>query len=209
MEHHNEFLKSINVEIPDGAKLKSWHPKFDADSVPDLPIVELGRSVSSPTIKTTPSQIKEVLSSSLSKPTFSAAEAVDKVKPSDKKLSLLERIKLKQKNNEIRQMTGISEGTTHKELEVQQLQELADNLYFLFGTAQKSALPLGDITSKISLGSTTALSSSDIISRIRRLSEVVPSWLQFVASGSAQVVRIDRSLTMKTVKDSIFQFFKA
>lgn len=209
MEHHREFLKSIDVEIPDGAKLKSWHPKYDLESVPDLPMTEFEQSASFPSNKSTPSQIKEVLPPTSSKPTPSAAEIVDKVKSTDKKPSLLERIKMKQKNNEINQMVGNAEGSSSKELEVQQLQELADNLSFLFGTAQKSALPLGDITSKISLGSKTALSSTDIISRIKRLEEVIPSWLQFVTSGSTQVVRIDRSFTMKSVKDSIFQFFKA
>lgn len=39
--HHDIFLKSINVTLPPGAKLRTWHPKFDVEAVPDLDAVEL------------------------------------------------------------------------------------------------------------------------------------------------------------------------
>ncbi len=215
---HKEFLTSIDIALPEGAKLKSWHPKFDIESVPDIPVKELFQDA--PVTHAIPSQIKDALTvdpalSIENTPVRSnerklaiieerKSESVDK--PEGKKMSLLERIKLKEKQKQTELMLKspkekeqLKNGTI--------LAEFCENLAFLFNNAGKSALILGDISSKLSLGAKQPTSPEEIVERIKKLCEMVPEWVQIMPAGVAQMVKIDKTMVIRTVQARIMERF--
>lgn len=197
---HDAFLVQIGVKLPADAKLRSWHPKFDLETVPDLPIGEILVDVKKAVLKT-PSQVKDVIKeveresliASLIASHSGSLANTPCPSPKKKAPSLLERIKAK----EAEQVTKEMISAPIHDPEHTGLSEFAQSLAFLFGTSGKGALPLADVTTKLGLGSKAPLSNTEIVQRIKRLAELVPDWIQLVASGAVQIVKLDKSYGVK------------
>jgi len=226
---HDVFLKSIKVSLPSEAKLRCWHPKFDLEATPDVPMCDLDTEKSNGDLvdkiaPATPSQILDAILESKSEakakgPTVKTyqSEKLDEMstvlstpspKGPPKKLSLLERIKAKEREAETKHMTASSSDTAAAS-ELSVLSEFAENLAFLFSSAGKGALPLGDVTTKLTLGTNKApLSPKDVAGRLYRLADILPTWLQLVPTGRAVIVRLDRQQSLKAVQISLAESFK-
>lgn len=192
---HRQFMADVlGAQVPAAARLRSWHPKFDLDAVPDPAPAELLPAPAAAVA--VPAQIRGAIADTAALP---AAAAAAPAAPAAKPQSLLDRIRQKEK---VSQALDILADATHRaqHSELATLQEFAESLAFLFGTAGKSALLLGEITSKLVLGAKSAVAPEDIAARVRRLSALVPEWAQLVATAGVQMVRIDRRLPLKTVQ---------
>lgn len=195
------------------AKFKSWHPKFCLESVPEVSSKELFEEepVNKKNQPNVPVQIQEVIEqvereSQKSSPTKKQACSISKPAeepPTPKnKLSLLERIKAKEKENEISSIiVNANVDESRKAAERARLCELAENLLFLFTSAGKSSLLVGDITGKLAMGCKVSTSETDILDRLKLLATKVPEWLQLVLSGSTLLAKLNKKMTLREVKE--------
>jgi cell wall assembly regulator SMI1 len=206
-DHHEKFLESINVKLPVGARLKSWHPKYNLESVEALPsmeIVEKVEKVETQVKVTVPKEVKTVLEAIDSHTPVNANSSRDpkaEIVPTSKS-SVLERIRVKQREAELSLMTHdpVKEARK-KSMEV--LLSFSEVVAILFANLNKSSLLLGDALSRIMQGSKSALSSAEVIERLGDLGKIVPDWVRIVTSGTVKTLRIDKSVTLQTVHDQI------
>ena len=152
-------MKERNIKLPEGAVVKSWHPKFDLDSVPDIPIADI--------IPCEDSSKSAIVSNKFHEAS-NKVTALTQTKPAT---SLLDRIRQKEKQADLERVLGVT-STSEKNRETSLLLECCDSLslYFfacfsafncsLFGSMSKNSLLLGEVINKISQGSKTAVSSS-------------------------------------------------
>ena len=40
-EHHGEFLKDLNTDVPSAPSIKRWHPEFPLEDLPDIESADL------------------------------------------------------------------------------------------------------------------------------------------------------------------------
>jgi hypothetical protein len=203
------------VKVPKDAKFKSWHPKFCLESVPEIGVRELW--VDEPVEKKdngkVPVQIQEVIeqveresrqSSPIKAKSQSAPPIEEGPPPAKKKLSLLERIKAKEKENEVSSIIyNKNVDESRKAAECARLCELAESLLFLFTSAGKTALLIGDIAGKLAMGCKVATSEADILERLKLLAAKVPDWIQLVpgANGSTLLAKLNKKMALKEVKE--------
>ena len=206
-------MKEIGVKVPLDAKFKSWHPKFCLENVPDILCKELleEEAIAKTAQTNVPVQVREVIEqvereSKKSSPTKAKPQSSPEEAPAKKKLSLLERIKAKEKENEISSIIiNKNVDESRKAAEYTRLCELAENMLFLFTSAGKSSLLVGDITGKLAMGCKVATSESDILDRLKLLASKVPDWLQLVSagSGSTLLAKMNKKLALKEVKEML------
>lgn len=208
---HAKFLTTIGVELPEGAKIRSWHPKFPLESTPELPFKELVEVKEEHVAPTTPSVIFEAMLEAASEKQAKLLERKEPETPirvakkddtvsalEPKKMSLLERIKAKEQQAQTEQMLASSKSSAAAD-ELTVLSSFIESLSFCFSSAGKGALPLGDISTKLTLGSKVPIAPTDIANRLDRLVALVPEWIQMNATGRAVIVKIDRKQPVKTV----------
>lgn len=205
------------MKIPKDAKFKSWHPKFCLENVPEIEHKELW--VDEPAEKKdnakVPVQIQEVIEqvereSRQSSPTKAKSLSTQSIEegppPAKKKLSLLERIKAKEKENEVSSIIyNKNRDESRKAAECARLCELAESLLFLFTSAGKTALLIGDIAGKLAMGCKVATSEADILERLKLLATRVPDWIQLMpaANGSTLLAKLNKKMTLKEVKEAL------
>lgn len=103
---HANFLQSINVQLPVGAKLRSWHPKFNLDSVPDLFPAELfpPKEVKRAALKV-PTEVALVVDAFEKPQEVSPASTSHSTLTAKASNSVLEKIRAKQRRAEVELMT--------------------------------------------------------------------------------------------------------
>lgn len=192
---HDKYLETIGVRLPSGARLRSWHPKFDPETTPDIPISDvLGSSDIAAVPTHVPSQIEEAVRTS-APTTPTRAETVYSEQPS-KPMSLLERIKAKERQSQVAEIIA-SPAKHNATPDHAVLAEMVDRLAFLFASAGKSSLLLGDITQRLTAASKAPVSPQDVIQRISRLAVLVPEWVQQTKTGAVHIVKITKAMPIR------------
>jgi hypothetical protein len=212
---HTQFLAALGVALPEGAKLRCWHPRFDPESVPDVPTRPLFPAAAHeehPSPPGTPAQVLDAIDGAArARPSGTPAAAPPTppvaAPPATKKPSLLDRIKARERQATTELMLAQDPPAAKATARASDLAVLTDfchALAFLFASANKGALPLGDITTKLTTatgkgGGGVALAPAEIAQRLERLGKLVPDWLTILPTGRAVIVKIDRATPIRDV----------
>ena len=97
-------------------------------------------------------------------------------------LSLLERVRLKERLNTTNMLTKEHQANSLTQIS---LAPLVDSLYVLFSASKKSILPQETIIHKLIAGSRSALSPQEAWTKISTLVSLLPEWLAIVETSSS------------------------
>ncbi|KAJ1978333.1 hypothetical protein H4R35_001952 [Dimargaris xerosporica] len=227
-EHHNRFLEQIKVSsVSSIDALSQWHSDFDLEKdvppvgVADLPRLEL-HTVSQNRVKDLLSRLKTRTTLTKSEPGLPSPVATPKpldscsstapspdadslapptVKPG--KLSLIERIRQKERERKEQIMKGlvITPAQAAHDAMVSRLPAMADTLSFLFYANHKNVLRLKDMAAKLADSYKLPLSESEAMEHIQTMAKLVPQWCKIVAIGGETMLRLDRTVSLRQVKD--------
>lgn len=188
VENHNKYLKSIGLGCVELKDLASWHPNFDLENVPDVESAKL------PTLAE-PEAAKNVIGEEVKK----SGKIVLPDTPEIKKLSVLERVRLKQKLKIQRDREALPVATVKKLAQMSRLPDVVDRLDLIYASCKKTALYKNDLVKKFLASIQTPLSSDEFLESLSVLTETVPEWCFEHASEFGVLVKIDRSVHMSDV----------
>lgn len=235
-ENHSVFLTRSNIVLPKKAKLRSWHPDFNLDTVPPVPedleasfilnssikslaphqsdLVQTPNAIdvknfesetSPPSstceldIKEPDHQVKHDAVINLITDTVEAKSPPAVTREEPKKMSLLDRIKARERETKISQIV-ITEEKTSKE----DLLSFSASIALLFAQMPptKSTIMIGDAVTRLSQGSRSPISPAEIVEKLERVARVLPMWLVLgeAAQGTLRTLRINRSLPFSKVR---------
>ncbi|KAJ1650830.1 hypothetical protein IWQ61_008464 [Dispira simplex] len=120
-------------------------------------------------------------------------------------VSLLDRIRRKEKQRKQAIMLGeicSSEIITQRAM-LSRLPDMADTLSFLFYASKRNVMRLNELAPRLSDSYKTPLSEAEAVQHIHMLSTVAPEWCKLVAVGVETMVRLDRLVAVKQVKELI------
>ncbi|KAJ1963819.1 hypothetical protein IWQ62_003102 [Dispira parvispora] len=128
-----------------------------------------------------------------------------------KTVSLLDRIRRKEKQRKQAIMLGeiSSSETITRRAMLSRLPDMTDTLSFLFYSSKRNVMRLNELAPRLSDSYKTPLSESEAVQHIHLLSTVAPEWCKLVTVGSDTMVRLDRLVAVKKVKELIHAKLKA
>ncbi|KAM4833462.1 DNA replication factor Cdt1 [Thomomys bottae] len=216
-EHHKVFLASLSppVVVPED-QLMRWHPRFNVDQAPDIEPAELpqppateqlctaqevlarARSFMSPKMEKALSQL--ALRSAESGSPSSALPATPPATPpaaspsalKGVSLALLERIRAKEAQRQLAQMTRPPE----QELRLQRLErlpELARVLRSVFVSERKPALTMEVACARMVGSCRATLSPGEMEKHLLLLSELLPDWLSLHRIRTDTYIKLDKA----------------
>ncbi|XP_027475342.1 DNA replication factor Cdt1 [Zalophus californianus] len=217
-EHHRAFLASLNppMVVPED-QLTRWHPRFNVDEVPDIEPAELPQ----PPTTEKPATAREVLArarsfmsprmeKALSDLALRTAQPSSPGSPSPAlpatppaalrgvSQDLLERIRCKEKQKQLAQMTRRPE--QEKRLQrLERLPELARVLRGVFVSARKPALTMEVACSRMLGSYPAAMSPGEMEKHVRLLSELLPDWLSLHHIRTDTYVKLDKAADLAGV----------
>ncbi|KAJ1983290.1 hypothetical protein H4R34_001374 [Dimargaris verticillata] len=227
-EHHNRFLGRIKVDpVVSIDALSQWHCDFDLENdVPHVAVAALPRlelhTVSQNRVKDLLSRLKTRSTLTKSEPglpspvatpqplpsctsTISSPVADSSAPPAAKpaKLSLIERIRQKERERKEKAMKGLvtTPAQAAHDAMVSRLPVMADTLSFLFYANHKNVLRFKDMAAKLADSYKMPLSESEAMEHIRMMAKLVPQWCKVVSIGSETMLKLDRTVSLRQVKD--------
>ena len=205
---HANFLESLNIILPKAAELRNWHPRFNLESICDPPNpFATDRLLEKVMV---PDMIKEAIEAVTSidnKPEFRKPDERAKAEEekTGKKLTMQERIKLKEQQAELEKMAGPT-SAKHK-LILSSLPGLIDTLSFLFSSSKKTVLFLSVVQERLRQSSSAPWSNEELDERLDTLQKHLPGWITVNRTEAPFTVRIDRSISPKALKEQLFMKF--
>ncbi|XP_004392218.1 PREDICTED: DNA replication factor Cdt1 [Odobenus rosmarus divergens] len=221
-EHHRAFLASLDppMVVPED-QLTRWHPRFNVDEVPDIEPAELpqpptteklttarevlarARSFMSPRMEKALSDLalRTAQPSSPGSPSPAppaAPPATPPVALRGVSQDLLERIRCKEKQKQLAQMTRRPE--QEKRLQrLERLPELARVLRGVFVSARKPALTMEVACSRMLGSYPAAMSPGEMEKHVLLLSELLPDWLSLHHIRTDTYVKLDKAADLAGV----------
>lgn len=211
-KRHEEFLKSINFTLPEGAQLKAWHPKFDYESNDSYVGIDLFEIIPSDKVelllesnltsaaaaalpsKETLNAINSIIPNKeiLSNLTNEKKEPVTSITIVVGSASVLDRIRKKQKDAELLRMGALQNGESKEFLaekyKLQNMIPLLDKIAMIFASSKKTSLLLSEVKTRLMDSSNGLSSGLEIIEQIDGLIKIIrPSnYLKSISAGSSK-----------------------
>ena len=186
---HDAYLREIGIEPIPLSKLNNWYPDFDVERRVKLPEVDENEALEilcnekyslkdffkrRIELDLTPTTLKtENLESKFTQIDPPISKSVD----TKSKLSLLERIREKEKNQ---LQNSILKSDQLNKSKFVTLLHLIDSLYILFASSKKTTFSKEEICTKLSASRTNPTSEQEIWSQITTLSSSLPNWIQII-----------------------------
>lgn len=191
---HQDFLRLNGIVIPDEVLLKSWHPKFNVESIPDMELKIIKRGEMEGNQKERESKREG--------DTIKSGNFIEKSDNSrrESSSSVLERIKEKEMKNDIIRMTGIND--EYKKVQNQRdLLKFAEAILFLFSSMGKTSLPLREIYAKLS--GRIIISIEEMEEKIAKLANKCSEWISIEMIGLSKFIRIKKSVSMMMIREKV------
>ncbi|VFV31672.1 dna replication factor cdt1 [Lynx pardinus] len=221
-EHHRAFLASLNppMVVPED-QLTRWHPHFNVDEVPDIEPAELpqpptteklataqevlarARSLMSPRMQKALSDLalRTAKSGSPGSPGPAPPATPPATPPAALKgvsQDLLERIRCKQSQKQLAQMTRQPEQERRLQ-RLERLPELARVLRGIFVSERKPALTMEVACARMAGSYRAALSPGEMEKHVQLLSELLPDWLSLHHVRTDTYVKLDKAADLAGV----------
>lgn len=101
-------------------------------------------------------------------------------------------------------MTG-SKTEENRLKQLKQLPALCDSLQFLFTSSKKNVMFMGEVMAKLIASAKIPVSTDDMSKLIKLLSNLCPEWCVITENDAGSLVRIDKSIPLKQVKEKVAQ----
>uniref|UniRef100_A0A8C4R0F4 Chromatin licensing and DNA replication factor 1 n=1 Tax=Eptatretus burgeri TaxID=7764 RepID=A0A8C4R0F4_EPTBU len=220
--HHKTFLTSLTPPMEEPPGLSRWHPRFQLDSLPDIPAADLP---SAPNIHR-PTSAREALA--LARGTFPPKQALLTVaeQQSDKadengrtatavpghqtkplvtpsalrgvSEDLLARIRAREARRIELEMTRGPVDTARQAM-LARLPEMARILRTIFVAEHRPVLPFSVACKRLTESYGFGLEQDDLDRHVRLLAEVQPTWLTVLPLRSELYLRLDRAADLSAV----------
>jgi len=216
---HEEFLKSQNLTW---TQPNSWHTQFNLDEVPVIEPDQLPKLTAAVVdVKAIlglkqnhlPSSVENTLVakkldfSSVAEQPVKDKQQISSSKQRNKSKfnNLLERVRAKEMQLKEDIFGSHNPIVMKKKLSLSRLPAIIDTISFSYRNLNKSALPLAEISSRVVNSYKNPLSEQEATSSIELLSSICPDFCQICIVGKLRMVRINRSILAKEVKDKVSQ----
>uniref|UniRef100_A0A3P9LUC6 Chromatin licensing and DNA replication factor 1 n=1 Tax=Oryzias latipes TaxID=8090 RepID=A0A3P9LUC6_ORYLA len=230
-QHHQEFLSSLvpPVSVPED-RLTRWHPRFNVDLVPAVPVSPLPEPPHRETLSTAQEVLDRarlLINPKMEKALISAAQqvqprpaqgsetkcaqkAAEPVAPAGLvpgslkgvSQSLLDRIRAKEAQKLQAVMTR---DPAHEErlLMMSRLVDLARILRGIFVSEKKAALTMAAACSRMVASYASALTTGDMEKHVRLLAELAADWLTLHPIRKDVYLKMDRKVELAVVLDKL------
>jgi chromatin licensing and DNA replication factor 1 len=210
-EHHKEFLSTLNMPLM-LKKIYEWHPLFQLDDVPDIPMSEVPSPPTSDQTGTV-SGITRIMKKI--DEDRSEAAALKVVLPARKVIpqqlkgvspALIERIRKKEAVKALSLMTR--DPKVQEKINIlSRLPEMCRIIRSVYIAEDKVALTWDHMITKLgdSLGS-SSLQSDQLETHLKYLVELIPQWLEIITIKTRKYVKIkDKTMSLQALKIIIDQ----
>ncbi|KAJ3415063.1 replication licensing factor Cdt1 [Chytridiales sp. JEL 0842] len=229
---HKKFLSTLPYQVSeDDSYLRTWHPRFDLTTVPDItptPLPTIGLptqkkvlTASTPSTPKQPTATPNVLTpSSVSNSTPNSTPKTPAAKESKESPSsdstptkapsraaaLLARIREKEKKKVEETMfrSPHNAAVLKKKAMLCRLLEVGQAVIYFFKSSQKNVLPIKEVGQYVITAARNPLSHTEACDHVRLLAEVCPEWCKLVDLIAGTFVRVEpNTVKIPTLKSRI------